>query len=303
MDRRGPEAFEAYYRGLFGEDWPAIRSALQQGSRPVCRFRPEHAELLRRLWEEAGLPWEPLGWYSDAVWVPKDWERGQELPGYRERLFYVMNPSSLLPVLALDPRPGDRVLDACAGPGGKALFLSERVKGGRLVANEPSPARRARMGRVFREYGAEDVTVWGRKAETLYRSHPEAFDRILADVPCSSEGHLLRQPRLLARWSPARVRQLSRRQVAILSGLALALRPGGRLVYATCALTPEENESVVAAVLRRRNCLRLLAWPLPELPGSSGIRIAPDFPAEAVRRIWPHRDGMEPMFIAVFERR
>jgi 5-methylcytosine rRNA methyltransferase NSUN4 len=223
-----------------------------------------------------------------------------------------MNAASLLPVLALDPQPGDEILDACAAPGGKALFIHERLGGqGRLVANDLSPARRAAMARMFAEYGlltpGPTLELRGEKAETIFRRDPARFDKILLDAPCSSEKHVFNSPPHLAEWSASRVRQLRERQYGLLSGLLLALKPGGRLVYSTCAVTPEENEAVLARLLDKKAGLASLEAPraLPaNAPGLYGSPIpgAAGFDPALVRRILPHRHGLDPMFVAVLRR-
>lgn len=200
------------------------------------------------------------------------------------------------------------MLDACAAPGGKALFIHALMEGrGRLLANDLSPARRAAMQRTFAEYApaAETIEIGREKAETIFRRQPAAFDRILLDSPCSSEKHVYLSSRHLAEWSETRVRQLQQRQYGLLSGLLLALKPGGRLVYSTCAVNAEENEGVVGRLLAKKaGQVFLEDWPLPDAPGGPGIAAEGElsFDPQAVRRILPHRDGLDPMFVAVFRR-
>jgi 16S rRNA C967 or C1407 C5-methylase (RsmB/RsmF family) len=304
----GKGAFLDHYRRIFPDpdEFERFLDSLQEPRRPVLRFHPNYAGRLRQMWVERGLSWMPLSWYPYAVEWPPEASPGQTLPGYNERLFYPMNASSLAPVLALAPQPGDSILDACAAPGGKALFIYEHLnEASRLVANDLSGARRAVMDKIFREYGVQDIETSQERAETIFKRWPESFDRILLDAPCSSEKHVYNNPAHLARWSPARVRQLQQRQYGLLSGLILALKPGGRIVYSTCAVTPEENEAVIARLLEKKGDLVQIEPVEAGLPGEGGIDLGEsrNFEPSVVRRILPHRHGLDPMFVAVLRKR
>ncbi|MFA5995534.1 MAG: RsmB/NOP family class I SAM-dependent RNA methyltransferase [Patescibacteria group bacterium] len=199
---------------------------------------------------------------------------------------YHLNAASLLPVQALNPQHGDIVLDACAAPGGKALYIAEAIgKTGKLIANDISPARRFRMKQLFLDwdYAVETrhgVSLLGKPAETLFKIYPNYFDKILVDAPCSSEKHVWNSPKHLAQWSYSRIKQLKQRQIALLSGLFLALKPGGTMVYSTCAITPEENEQVVEKLLKKRGDVLQLIEQI---------------------RVWPQPDkNLDPMFVAKF---
>lgn len=282
------ELFIAHYQKLFGLEWPKLWEALQQHRKPILRFAPKNADTLKQLFAAHHLEWRVLEWYPFAVHWPQEAAEDASLPGNDEHLFYVMSASSLLPVLALDPQPGEYILDACAAPGGKALAIADTTEGKtRLIANDTSPDRRRRMREIFLDYHHPEISVWNQKAETLFKKYPEAFDRILLDAPCSSEMHVIRQPHYLDQWTPGRTRSLQYRQIALLSGLFEAVKIGGRIVYSTCAVTPEENNGIVERFLKKKkDRVRQLPWVLP-CPGP---------------RILPHTDNLDPMFVAIFER-
>jgi 16S rRNA C967 or C1407 C5-methylase (RsmB/RsmF family) len=217
-----------------------------------------------------------------------------------------MNASSLLPVLALDPQPGQTILDSCAAPGGKALFIHDLLNGsGQVIANDLSSARRQTMRRIFAQHQAEDIEIWGRKAETIFKSHSNHFDKILVDAPCNSEKHVYNSPHHLHQWSPSRIRQLKQRQLAILSGLFLALKPGGVMVYSTCAVTPEENEAIVAKLLHKKQPHITLLPPPTNVPGGPGLpgNYKSVYDLTLVRRILPqNHQGLDPMFMVTFQK-
>jgi 16S rRNA (cytosine1407-C5)-methyltransferase len=213
---------------------------------------------------------------------------------------YLMDHASVLAARSLRTPHKGLLLDACAAPGGKTLVLaSESAPTVKIVANEPSSARRRRLVNVLN--GCLDgetrgrVSVSGFDAAAIAAKKREhgRFDGILLDAPCSSERHVLSNEKYLARWTPARPRFLAKRQWALLAAAFLLLKEGGCLVYSTCALSFEENDGVAA---------RLLA--------KFGGRIVPDMPdfcggegTEYGRLILPDADGgMGPMYVARFHK-
>eukprot|EP00512_Aurantiochytrium_limacinum_P012241 CAMPEP_0171567206 /NCGR_PEP_ID=MMETSP0961-20121227/1025_1 /TAXON_ID=87120 /ORGANISM="Aurantiochytrium limacinum, Strain ATCCMYA-1381" /LENGTH=377 /DNA_ID=CAMNT_0012121089 /DNA_START=1 /DNA_END=1134 /DNA_ORIENTATION=+ len=173
------------------------------------------------------------------------------------RDYYPLDLASVLVARAVGARDGDTVLDLCAAPGGKSLVLASCIgpRSGRLFANDVSPSRRGRLKSVIGDYLApahrQRVTVLGSQGFALGATMAERFDRVLADVPCSADRHMIVRPTELESWTTKRPRQMAKRQAGLLSGGLHALRPGGTLVYATCALSPEENDSVVKTAVER----------------------------------------------------
>lgn len=286
----GKEAFLDYYRQLFETEIEFLtwKKALETPTLPILRFNKKDEEKLRNLWKKARLTWKVLPWYQYALVWPKEAPPKTILPGFKEKLFYPMNASSLLPVLALEAGAGDLVLDACAAPGGKAMLIDDFLdRKGHLVANDLSSGRRGKMRKIFEDYEKNHIEVWGQKAETLFYKYPDYFDKILVDAPCSSEKHILNDEKELKKWSETRVKTLAKRQKNLLKSVWKALKPGGTLVYSTCAVTPEENEDVVADFLEKNSDATL------EPIGKSENK---------VKRIQPHLDKLDPMFIAKFRK-
>jgi len=181
-------------------------------------------------WIEAGLVFEleshpPLG----------------TLASFQDGGFYVQDPSTLLAVREMDPRPGETILDLCAAPGGKTTYLAQRMKNsGRLVAHDPATARLELLQQNCIRLGVTNVTA----VSVLPESQPE-FDRILVDAPCSNTGVLRRRVELRWRLAPSEFPRLAEGQLALLTEAAHRLKPGGRLVYSTCSLELEENSGLV----------------------------------------------------------
>jgi 16S rRNA (cytosine967-C5)-methyltransferase len=141
--------------------------------------------------------------------------------------------------------PGRRILDCCAAPGGKTAAMATRLPEAQIVATELHPHRATLLRRLAPQQNVEVVT-----ADALALPYGPDFDRVLADVPCSGTGTLARNPEIKWKLKPEDLHDLQSRQVAILRAAMRHVAPGGRLVYSTCSLEPEENEQVIAAVLQ-----------------------------------------------------
>ena len=171
-------------------------------------------------------------------------ERGKkvtEVEGYAEGAFIVQDPATAGAVELLDVRPGLKVLDFCAAPGGKTIQIAWRLSNGCLVAQEVNPSRRRRLEENLKRVGLEWVKV--------VSAAEGRFDRVLADVPCSNTGVLRRRPDARWRWTPEHLDELVKLQAEVLAQAAEHVAPGGLLVYSTCSNEPEENDGQVAAFL------------------------------------------------------
>ncbi len=211
-------------------------------------------------------------------------------PLAREGLFAVQDEASQLVAVVAAPRPGDRVFDACAAPGGKATALSAVVGDrGLVVAADVRPKRVQLLAETVRAAGAARVAVVRTDAARPL-PFPPVFDCVLIDAPCSGLGTLRRDPDIKWRRHDGEFEALADLQGRIVRQAASVVRPGGRLVYATCSSEPEENELVVARFLE-------------ETPGFVPARLefpgAPELVNAAGHfRTWPFRDGLEAFFAA-----
>lgn len=175
------------------------------------------------------------------------------------KLYYPLDAASVLVAEALDVQAEDDVLDMCAAPGGKSLAILQKLDPssvlGTLQLNEPNESRRKRLRIVIDEYIpakliSQKIRFTGCDASMFGAFPEESFDRILVDAPCSSERHLLQNDEH-GSWTPAKSKTLAKKQVSMLLNALRALRPGGRVVYATCSLSPLENDGVIAKVLEK----------------------------------------------------
>lgn len=209
------------------------------------------------------------------------------LPGFAEGWFAVQDQASSLVVRVLDPRPGERILDACAGPGGKAAHAACLVSpGGVLVAADRSAARSALVREALQRLRVRGQVVVQDARRPAVRG---PFDRVLVDAPCTGIGSARRRPELLWRPSRDQLSRLARLQVAIVAASTELLRPGGRLVYSVCTFPRAETDAACDAILRVRPDLEP-----DELVGPEG--------ASTRIRLWPHRHGCDAMFVAGFRK-
>lgn len=217
----------------------------------VNRLSPRPAASIVQELHRRDVAIEPLAWCPDAYALhsPKH-ELGQS-DLFADGHVYIQSASSLLPALALDPQPGEAILDVCAAPGGKASHIAAIVAGDcELWLNDPIKPRRERMEEVVATLGVKPANVTGLAGQYLDKSIERRFDRILLDAQCSGEGRVdLRRGDALSLWSTARVERYSRLQQRMLVSAFKLLEPGGTLVYSTCTLAPEENEAPVSHLL------------------------------------------------------
>lgn len=235
-------------------------------------------------------------WTSNGFYYQRD-EAVTRHPHYFAGLYYVQEPSAMLPASRLPVDPGDLVLDLCAAPGGKATELSSRLGGtGLLVANDASASRAKALVKNLAVWGSSNCCITGETPRELLQAFGCCFDRILVDAPCSGEGMFRKDSSLAEAWRERGPRQYAPLQKEILDHAVRMLRPGGMLVYSTCTFAEEEDEAVIAEILKRYPELTLLQ---PE--GGEGF--APGrAPLEDCIRLWPHRVKGEGHFLALLQK-
>jgi 16S rRNA (cytosine967-C5)-methyltransferase len=199
----------------------------------------------------------------------------ESLGSFRQGMFYVQDPSTLLAPAVLAPPKDARVLDLCAAPGGKTTALASLLRGtGVVVAHDADPTRLGRLRENRARLGLDNVEVPAGAPEGI-------FDRVLVDAPCSNTGVLRRRVELRWRIRAEEISRLAALQSRLLADAARHVAPGGALVYSTCSVEPEENGAVADGFVRE----------------------APDFFEVARRELHPVRDGVDGAFVARFERR
>jgi len=235
---------------------------------------PEAESCLR----DAGVDFSRSSVCDDSVIVaPRQRDAALASACYQQGFFYAQGLASQLAVLALDPQPQEEILDMCAAPGGKTAHISCLMHGsGRVAAVEHSRARFFKLKNTVSWQQLTNVHPYHKDAIHLWRKVPERFDRVLLDAPCSSEARFnVDNVKTFQHWSRKKVLAMAKKQRALFYSAFHCLKPGGRLTYATCAFSAEENEAVIDAMLRRFEG-RLSVESLPmhmDLPNTtSGVR-------------------------------
>lgn len=286
------EYFEARERALLGERYDALYAAPQETAArgvTVSALRTTPEGFAAR----ADFPLRPSPFCKAAFVVEQpDFKPGRH-PYHHAGVFYSQEPSASSAAPLLGVRPGMRVLDLCAAPGGKSSQLAAALQGqGLLVSNEYVAARAEILKSNLERMGVSNAVVLNETPTRIAAALPEFFDRVLVDAPCSGEGMFRKEPAALAQHCEALVKQCAELGADILDSAAAALAPGGELVYSTCTFAPEENEQTVAAFLDRH-------------PEFAPERVdAPWFtPGEqGTYRMWPHKLLGEGHFGAVLRK-
>lgn len=240
---------------------------------------------------EAGITAEPTPFSIDGIILTSPASGLRETAPYKEGLIRIQDEASQLIGQIVAPKPGERILDLCAGTGGKTLHLAALMENRGSITALDLLSERLRMLREDSErLGASIVETRTGDATIPVESLRKIFDRVLLDAPCSGLGTLRRNPEIRWRLAPADLNQCMQTQKLLLKNAAEYVRPGGRLVYSVCTTTPEENEIVIGDFLRNHPDFRLM--PSANLPPTL---IDP----QGYFRTSPHLQGMDGFFAAL----
>ena len=282
-----PQEFLDRMKLQLGEEYPQFLESLERPRAVALRFNPLKGDAPKLSFVQAGVPWEPMGFYYDP-------ESRPGLHPYHEAgVYYLQEASAMAPVALLDPQPGERVCDLCAAPGGKTTQIAGRMGGeGFLLCNEINPKRAKILSRNIERLGVANALVTNEHPQNLAKKYQNFFDRVLVDAPCSGEGMFRKEEAAVTDWSPETVQMCANRQGEILHSAAQLVRPGGRLVYSTCTFAPEENEQAIAVFLKEHPDFT------PESVEAPWFASGPD----GSFRMWPHKLLGEGHFAAVLRK-
>ncbi len=319
-----PEVFLARMEAALGEEFPAFLASFARAIPPSLRINPlksdaaDARDMLPYLGDS--VPWQAAGfYYPDAADASAP--RPGKHPLHEAGLYYIQEASAMLPASLCPPTPGERVLDLCAAPGGKATQLAGALGGrGLLVANEIHPTRATVLSQNLERMGVRNAVVTNASPDELALRFKGFFHKIVVDAPCSGEGMFRREADAVRMWSPANVALCAERQAGILDAAAEMLAPGGVMVYSTCTFAPAEDEGAVMDFLSRHPDFEVIpsAEPLVVASREAGIldgghpewvENADAYPApirEAVRltyRVLPHHAEGEGHFAALLRKR
>lgn len=276
--RTYPEPFLQRMERQLGAEFPAFLAALGEPPKKALHVNTlkTDRETLSHLLQ---LPLPPLNENPDGAAVPSDFNPNAT-PLHAAGLFYMQEATAQAPVAALMLPEEPVVLDLCAAPGGKSVQLAAKMRGGVLIANEIVPSRAEVLSGNLERMGVTNAIVTNAEPHPLCERLRERCDAVLVDAPCAGEAMFRKDEQAVRDWSEEHVLTCAVRQRAILDDAANAVKPGGRLLYATCSFSPQENEETADFFLAKH----------------------PDFSLEAMRRFYPHTSAGEGQFYALFRR-
>lgn len=300
---RLPTAFLARMERLLGSEYENFLKSYGEERRYGLRRNP-----LKIAEEEFSrvipFPLQKISWAREGYYYDADARPGRHVL-HEAGAYYIQEPSAMAVAEALAPKPGERILDLCAAPGGKTTQIAGRMQGeGLLVTNEIIGERAKILSQNVERMGITNCVVCSEMPERLSSLFPAFFDRVLVDAPCSGEGMFRKEEAARGEWSEEAVRLCAKRQTLILREAAKMVRPGGVLVYSTCTFSPEENEGTISAFLREHD-----AYSIEDIPGENLFAPGrPDWLEDAVPgieravRLWPHLVSGEGHFMARLRR-
>ncbi|MGN0335006.1 MAG: RsmF rRNA methyltransferase first C-terminal domain-containing protein [Lachnospiraceae bacterium] len=228
-------------------------------------------------------------------------------PYYFAGMYYLQEPSAMTPANLLQIEPGDRVLDLCAAPGGKATELGAKLNHtGLLVANDISNSRAKALLKNIELFGIPNVLVTSEPPEKLAAKFSGFFDKILIDAPCSGEGMFRKNPGMMKDWETYGPKYYSELQRSIVPHALRMLKPGGMLLYSTCTFSPEENEGTVRFMLDLDPDLEVADIENRYegfAPGRPDLIENGTEDLKKCVRIWPHKMNGEGHFIALLRKK
>ena len=247
------------------------------------------------------VPWISNGYFYEAEDAPA------KHPFYSAGLYYLQEPSAMTPASRLKVQPGERVLDLCAAPGGKATELGAALQGeGLLVANDINTARARALLRNLELFGISNSFVTNEPPHVLAERFPEFFHKIMVDAPCSGEGMFRKNPAVVDSWQEKGPEYFSKLQREIIVQAADMLLPGGMMFYSTCTFSPLENEKTITHLLKERPDMEVI--PMEDYEGfAEGLTSYRgevfDESCKLCRRIWPHKMSGEGHFMALLHKK
>ena len=244
-------------------------------------------EKLSAALEGEGVTTQSHPWLANCLILEKTGSL-ERLTAFCDGLFYVQDPASKLAALALDPKPGMRVLDCCAAPGGKSFAAAIQMEGtGEIISCDLHPHKKKLIRAGADRLGFHNIEPMTADGKVFRPEWEASFDRVLVDAPCSGLGVIRKKPDIRYK-DPEPVRDLPQVQRAILDNAARYVKPGGVLVYSTCTLLRRENEEVALGFLADHPQFKAEGFPLPEYVGDART---------GMLTLWPHRQGTDGFFI------
>ena len=245
-----PKVFEEKMKDLLGSEYEAYTACYDEPRHYGLRVNTAKISVEEFL-KINPFHLRPVPWCENGFYYDETLDKPSKHPYYFAGLYYLQEPSAMTPADRLPVEPGDRVLDVCAAPGGKATELGAKLGGtGVLAANDLSSSRAKGLLKNLELFGIGNVLILSEEPGKLVSYFPEYFDKILIDAPCSGEGMFRKEKKMVKAWEEHGPEFFSKIQRSIVTQAAQMLRPGGMLLYSTCTFSPEENEQTIEYLLQ-----------------------------------------------------
>ncbi len=290
-----PQQFIKKYRLLLGEEASDFFSALEQGSvKKGFRWNPLKPAGLDMVQTYHSEELQPAPYSNEGFLGTVNGKSFLHQAGYE----YSQEPSAMIVGTAAAAKPGEKVLDLCAAPGGKSTQLAAQMKGkGLLVTNEIFPKRAKILSENIERWGVSNAIVTNHAPAELVPHFSGFFDRIVVDAPCSGEGMFRKDPNAIKEWTEESPLYCQKRQQEILSSAIKMLKNKGQLIYSTCTFAPEENEEIISWLVENYP-VTIEEIPLTQSVSSGRSEWGSVAGLEKTIRIWPHKDQGEGHFVA-----
>lgn len=306
-----PIQFAERMQNMLREEYGAFEESYAFEKKQALRFNPLKGERNVFL-ENAPFSLSKVEWSENGFYYEKEDFPGKH-PYHEAGVYYIQEPSAQTPAALLQAKPGERILDLCSAPGGKATQIAAAMGGeGLLVCNEYVDSRAKILSENVERMGIRNALVINETPQRLSDIFPGYFHRIMVDAPCSGEGMFRKNEEAHTEWSLENVQMCADRQDEILNAAATMLMPGGCMVYSTCTFAPLENECSIARFLKTHKDFSVV-----EIPFAEGMESGnPDW-AEAemgeldehikeqlrrTGRLWPHKVKGEGHFVALLKK-
>ena len=299
-----PEQFLESMKTMLGTEYQDYLNSMKEDTRTAFRVNTNKIAQ-EQFMDICPFQTEPVPWNEKGFYYNADEDMPSKHPYYYAGLYYIQEPSAMIPASLLPVEEGDRVLDLCAAPGGKATELAAKLHGtGLLVANDISVSRAMALAKNLQIAGTGNAVVTAETPQNLAAVLSGFFQKVLIDAPCSGEGMFRRDPGMVKSWLVHGPEYYASIQTEILESAYELLAPGGDMVYSTCTFSPLEDEGMIQSFLKKHPDMTICE--VPRYPGYSEGR--PDWvpdgdPAlKKCVRIFPHRAEGEGHFAVLLHK-
>ena len=299
-----PQAFADRMISMLGEEeFELYKASLQKGLRHALRVNTNKISVSDFV-KLCPTELTPVPWCMNGFYYDEDKFAASKHPFYYAGLYYLQEPSAMLPASVLPVEEGDKVLDICAAPGGKSTELLQHIgKTGYLVSNDISASRAKALLKNLEVFGAENMLLTCESPDRISSAFPEYFDKILIDAPCSGEGMFRKSSSMITSWSDDRVKEFSDIQKSILREMVKTLKPGGKILYSTCTFNAYEDEQSVEYLLSLDDNLSIDEFPDHSgfVPGNNSWGNTSVKDIEKTKHLFPNKIEGEGHFVSLIK--